>query len=327
MKLKIVSLAIFIAILTAGSQTRAAVSSLPIGSVEKVLNHEMANTYQFIINIQAANSNADLDSGNNVSFLYMDRFWEYQVAGGTVSIIDLCRRSAHTTDKAELKALLADMFRVAVATVNTNDPALQGKVISVSANGVWQPVLLDSSRSALTIGIDNRFVLGSQKDAQGNSMVPDSAYQISIAPVPGRIYQTLFIDNVYCGVVKDSQGVVIDVVLVPNYSGAIGIGNEVFTSQAGTVELWYTDGGMQVFSAVDGSLVSPLPAVKFALASPGTAKLSVGNLLPGPVTIKYSTNLVDWFVLTVLTSSDGAVELTEPVAGQAKFYRACPGTQ
>jgi len=334
MKLK-VALAIFIALQVAEFQISAAVSSLPIGSVEKVLNHELKNTHQIVINIQWGNSVEDIDNWN-VSFLFMDSYRSYTKTDETIeSVNDLCQRSASTSDKLELKILLRGIMREAVRVyVDPNDPALQEKVIAVLIGGDWNPDPNNYEQTVGTFSVENTFVLGALKDAQGKTIIPDSAYDVDLERAIGvgrsGWSRGLFVGNIVRGEIKDEQGNTLASKLAISRSSnqAITFNNSfLFGQQTGTVQLWYVDGSTQVFSLADGSLLSPLPVLTVTLASQTTLRVTVSNLLAGPVTIRYSENLKDWNTLSVLTSTTGSVEVNDTIAGQARFYRACPGIE
>ncbi|MBI2476036.1 MAG: hypothetical protein HYV67_02230 [Candidatus Taylorbacteria bacterium] len=330
-----------VAAFAAGFQTFAAVSSLPIGSVEKVLNHELMNTHQIVLNVQSADNAQDIENGN-VNFLFMRAWRSYTKAGTTESINALCQRSAATSDKAELKALLQTMMREALrVSVDPNDPKLQGKVIAVLNGGTWSPSDPENYLELIgTFIVDNEFVLGELKDSQGKTIIPESAYEVDMGKaITRRINQGFFIDGIVKGEIRNEQGNVLEsetaLSWLPNK--AIVFNNAyVFGQQPGVMQLWYTDGTSQTFSLADGSLVLPLsPTLTIASVQPvfsaksaepvdPAVKLTVTGG-PGSVTLEYSENLKNWQVLTVLTNTTGSVSTTDSATGSARFYRARVG--
>ncbi|MBI2475814.1 MAG: hypothetical protein HYV67_01050 [Candidatus Taylorbacteria bacterium] len=330
-------LAMFVASFAAGFQTFAAVSSLPIGSVEKVLNHELQNTHRIDINVDLMD-----DSGKNFTIVYWNYWWSYTKSDGTTESVNaLCQRSAATSDKAELKALLQTMMREAVrVSVDPNDPELQGKVVGVLIGGNWQPASVNYQQSVTTFSVQNYFTIGAFKDSHGKTVIPESAYEADMEKaITIRVNQGFFIDGIVKGEIRNEQGNVLEsetaLSWLPNK--VIGFNNAyVFGQQPGTIQLWYTDGTFQVFNLADGSLLSPLsPTLTIASVQPvfsaksaepvdPAVKLTVTGG-PGSVTLEYSENLKNWQVLTVLTNTTGSVSTTDSATGSARFYRARVG--
>ncbi len=334
-------LATFIAALTAGFQALAVttLTSLPIGSVERVLNHELANTHQIVLNVEVADNTQDMENWN-VSIPFMGAWRSYTKADGSEESVNaLCQRAAATSDKTELKALLQTMMREAVrVSFDPNDPALQGKVIAVAGGAEWALDPNNYLEEVGTLSIKNIFVLGDIKDSQGKTVIPESAYEVDMEKaITRKNGQGFFIDNIAKGEIRNIKGDVIEsgnvVSWLPNKM--IGFNNTyIFGQQAGTIQLWYTDGTTQTFS-LDGSLISLAPILTIAPVAPSagleSAKISqtpagvkvrfVGPL--GTVNLEYTDSFDgNWLPLATLQNYTGSVEFVDVATNSARFYRA-----
>ena len=338
MKKFLVVLATFIAAFAAGFQTYAAVGSLPIGSVEKVLNHELANTWQISVNVKATS-----DAWQSASFLFMDAYRSYTKADGSEESINaLCQRAVATGDQTELKALLQKMMRESVrVSVDTNDPTLQGKTIQIHVDGQWQPDPTNWLQNVDTFAAGNEFVL--------DGSVPETAYEIDMnkAVTAVRINQGFWIDGVVRAVIRDTQGNVLERDTAASWittASVIGISNAyVFGKQPGVVQLWYLDGIVQTFNLVDGSLLYSLApgelrvdiygprqylwgstnVLNYYHQGPGVTIAVTGS--PGSVIVESSEGSNIWKGLTILTNTlKGAAFMSDEIVATntARFYRA-----
>lgn len=333
---KLVLLTMFIIVLAVGFQTQAAVPSLPIGSVEKVLKQYLEHTYQIGIYINAADSMAEFDNNQSVQ-LFGWACTSYAKSDGTVETVkSLCERSALLKDKTELEALIGNLLQTAVnATVEPSNPALQGKIILLTVCGGWQPGAFMEGYSR-TFLFEKDFTL----DFQG---IPTNTYEVDMNSITKGKGQAIFIDGddvVTGGEIRDSQGNFIGKVLIQSWAtNALVFHDEVLTGQPGTVSLQFASGTNQIFNLADGSPLSPpiLPALSISpviqkstplsLASGGVQSSNLGVKVtvagpPGKITVEYTENFKDWQVLTVLTNSTGSVSTVDTATNGARFYRA-----
>ena len=318
MKKLVLSAVIIAVIFAAGFQTQAAtLTNLPIGSVEKVLNHDLMNTWQVAVTGEATSNPW------RSPFFFFGKSWRsYTNADGTTESINaLCQRAA-TGDKTELKALLQKLMREAVGvSANMNDLTLQGKTLQVRVFGAWLPSP-NSTEDVSMFLVGNEFVL--------NGVIPESAYETDFdKAILNRFYQTLFVDGVVRGEVRDGQGNLIDSALLfqtRTERGGIGLGNEVLTGQAGTVQLWYRDKTTQTFNLADGSLLHPPAsgALRVDIDRHDGVVISVSNP-PQSIAIEYSDDFKVWKSLVILTNtviSYGHVGVADTTTNSARFYRA-----
>lgn len=325
---QVFAVAILVAVFAAGFQGHAAVQSLPIGSVGRVLRGEVFQTDQIVINVQVADSVADLNYGK-MTIIYMDAFQSYSKSdGSTESVADLCQRASASQDYTELRSLLEKMMRFAVGlSLDPNNPAYQGKVIGVIADGDYWPDQANFIQSIGTFAVLNTFTLGDLKDSQGSTVIPESAFATDMyGAITHPINQGFFIDGLQSVEVLDLQGDVIGHGNVlswwPN-NVVVLYNNFVFGQLAGTIRITYLDQSVQVFSLADGSLLSPLPTISASLlSSPPGIRLTISGVPPGPFVLKFSENLKDWSVfMDNLPGGLGSITVDDPVSEKARFYR------
>jgi hypothetical protein len=112
-----------------------------------------------------------------------------------------------------------------------------------------------------------------------------------------------------------------------NFSGTV-----VATGPSMTLWLDGQTGGTgqnkaECFDAVTVTCLAAPPPLRFesaGLVAPNQLRLVLSGEPGGTVTVRRSSNLVNWVVLTNLVNTNGILQLTDPTAGAAvqRFYRA-----
>lgn len=257
----------------------AAVDSLPIGSEEKILNNALMNTHLFVINVQVYDKYEDAEASKfPKKFLFMDGYRKYHIeeTDSWESMEALCKRSAKSSDKSELKSLIEDMLSQAlmVSFSGPLDPTLEGKTIVVLLGANWSPT--ETVQRMSTFFVINHFTLRSES---GKWVIPESAHEVNIYKWMNKVKNIgFFIPGVVGGKMdgiglrpgEEGEGKGLtkaekywfpeDYIVFPNdlwfteeYEGFLTTG-----VSAGTIILMFKDGSIQEFSLRDGLPVGPV---------------------------------------------------------------------